>query len=449
MSKPRIVPSALETERAALGLAVRGDQEAAEVISQELEGDDFYDNANRAVYRAIKALVDEGLQVNPVSLAERSGIALSEIEDLGAKAGTVGPSHLKTLVSDLGRIGALRNTYYACNDTLSRLTKDAKLEEVQEILERGLYQAQGQGQKAQEAKDGASVLGSVIDDFIHRHASGGGVEISTGLMDLDRAIIGLRPGKNIVIAGRPSMGKTALADSIRRAVVKQGYGAISFSLEMQAEELCERELAFQARTNLRKILAAKDVTPEELERIKNAVGSLSSGLWAIEDSTYSISGIRRKARIIARRMARAGTKVGIVILDYIQLAGDNGDGREQSVAAISRGCKLMAKELGCSVLALSQLNRQCELRDDKRPLMSDLRESGSIEQDADIVAFVYREHMYDNSFPPEESELIIRKHRSGPTGTVHLKYNPKHVVFEDRVFTVAGDSNGTQGLPSQ
>jgi replicative DNA helicase len=201
---------------------------------------------------------------------------------------------------------------------------------------------------------------------------------------------------------------------------------------MQAEELLERELAFQSKTNLRKILAAKDVTPEELERIRSVVGVLEPGQWAIEDSVYNIAGIRRRARVCASRMHRAGLKIGVVIIDYLQLAGDNGEGREQSVAAISRGCKLLAKELGCTVLAISQLNRMCELRDDKRPFMSDLRESGSIEQDADIVAFVYREHIYDNSFPAEEAEVIIRKHRSGPTGTIHLKYNPQLVCFLDR-----------------
>lgn len=130
-------------------------------------------------------------------------------------------------------------------------------------------------------------------------------------------------------------------------------------------------------------------------------------------------------------MARQGIKLGLVVLDYIQLAGENGDGREQSVSAISRGCKLMAKELDCTVLALSQLNRSCEFREDRRPMLSDLRESGSIEQDADWVGFVYREHMYDTSHPPEDAEFIIRKQRSGPLGTVHLLYDTKSVTFRD------------------
>jgi replicative DNA helicase len=179
-------------------------------------------------------------------------------------------------------------------------------------------------------------------------------------------------------------------------------------------------------------MSAKDVTSEELGRVSAAVGATTRDHWFIDDRTYNIAGIRRRARIVHQRMARKGIKLGLVILDYIQLAGENGDGREQSVSAISRGCKLMAKELDCTVLALSQLNRQCEFRDDKRPMLSDLRESGSIEQDADWVGFVYREHLYEQSCPPEDAEFIIRKQRSGPLGTVHLRYNPKLVTFQDR-----------------
>jgi replicative DNA helicase len=202
---------------------------------------------------------------------------------------------------------------------------------------------------------------------------------------------------------------------------------------MSAAEIAERELSNQTGINLRNILAGVGIGESDQRKLDGLGGSIAalSKRWAIDDRTYSISGIRRRARIIHNRMAREGIKTGVVILDYIQLAGENGEGREQSVAAISRGCKLMAKELGCTVLALSQLNRACESRDDRRPLMSDVRESGAIEQDADVVAFVYREGMYDESVPGSLAELIIRKHRSGPTGTVHLQFNEKTASFGD------------------
>ena len=409
----------------------------AEYVTAELDEKDLYDGTCRRIFAAIKALTDDGLELNRVSVSERAGIALPIVDEFAESSAGISPAQLKTLLSEIQRISGLRAIYDACSSTKDAIGKDTKLEEVLEYLEKGLYQGDRQG--AQDAVDGGQALQTALETFRQRLASGGGVEISTGLKALDRAIIGLRPGKNIVIAARPGMGKTALADTIRRNVLNpdmQGgelLGAIQFSLEMSEEELAEREIACQAEVNLRKVLAARDLTDEELKRINDVERkvALLRERWFIDDRTYSITGIRRRARILHGRMARAGVKTGVVILDYIQLAGENGDGREQSVAAISRGCKLMAKELNCTVLALSQLNRACEARDDKRPLMSDLRESGSIEQDADAVLFVYRESQYDAAVPQSDAELIIRKQRSGPTGTVRVKFNEKTASFGD------------------
>lgn len=427
ISQSNRLPVALESEAAILGAALR-DSETAEVVGSELEESDFYSGANQAVFRAVKGLLDDSLTVNEVSVAERANRPRAAITELLEASAGVTSNQAKSIVSELRRIAELRKVYVACQATFNSIGKDSKLEEVVDGLEKQLYRSERGG--TEEPRDGASVLDVVKSDFLRRAAEGGGPLISTGLADLDRALIGLRPGKMGVIAARPSMGKTALAASLRRSVVAQGYGVIEFDLEMSAEEVLERELAYQANLNLRKILAAKDVTKDELDRVAGTIGV--SGRWFIDDRTYSIAGIRRKARILSGRMARCGIKTGLVIVDYLQLAGESGEHREQTIAAISRGTKLLAKELECTVLALSQLNRGCEYREDRRPLMSDLRESGAIEQDADWVGFVYREHMYDNSFPPEEAEFIIRKHRSGPTGTVHLHYNPKQVTFENR-----------------
>lgn len=284
----------------------------------------------------------------------------------------------------------------------------------------------------ERTSDGADVMETVIDGFMERRLGNGPPEISTGLRALDRAIIGLRPGRVMVLAGRPSMGKSALADSIRRAVVAQGYAALQFSLEMGTEEILERELAFQSQMNLRKVMAAKEVTDEEYERVIATRGKLVKGLWAVYDTCFSMVEIQRKARVAAKRLKREGIRLGLVVIDYLQLIGDVGtEGRQQSVSACSRLTKLMSKELGCTVMVLSQLNRSCEYREDKRPMMSDLRESGAIEQDADIVAFVYREHVYNQMISPEDAELILRKQRSGPIGTIRLRFNPRVVSFED------------------
>lgn len=419
-------PIASESEQAALGAAIR-DPATAEVVCNELSTSDFYSGNRQAVFKAIQSLLDDQLQVNPVSVSERSGLPRQEIDDLVATSSGVTEAAVRTVCSDVRRVSGLRTVYNACTNALASLGKEAKLEEITALVEKGLYGIARDG--ADEAVDGGLVLGSVLDDFINRQSTGGGPTISTGLRDLDKALIGFRPGKLGIIAARPSMGKTALADSLRRAVLSQGLGVIQFSLEMSAEELLQRELAFQASINLRKVLSAKDVTPEELGRVTAIARNQFQGRWFIDDRTYNIAGMRRRARVLHSRMARGGIKTGLVVVDYLQLAGENGDGREQSIAAVSRGCKFLAKELGCTVLALSQLNRQCEYREDKRPMMSDIRESGSIEQDADWIAFVYREHMYDQSFPPEETELIFRKNREGPLGTVRLKYVPRQVYF--------------------
>jgi len=427
-------PVLLESEKAAIGAAIR-DPASAELLTAELSLRDFYSSTTAGVYKGLLDLQEAGQDVNPVSLAERSGQPRNAVVELLEAANGISANQLKTIISDLKRVSGLRVVYNAAVNCSSQLNKDSKIDEVVALLESGLYGLDRTGQD--EPKEGSQVLLDVAKDFLERQAKGGGVEISTGIVGLDKALVGLRPGKLGIIAARPSMGKTALAGSIRRAVLSQGFGVIEFSLEMDAEELCERELAFQASMNMRKVLSAKEVTSDELGRVGELVrvgGSGSptwDGRWYIDDRTYNIAGIRRRARIVSGRMARKGVRTGVVVVDYIQLAGESGEGREQSISAVSRGCKFLSKELGCTVLALSQLNRSCEYREDRRPMMSDLRESGAIEQDADWVGFVFREHLYDHSMPPEATEFIIRKQRSGPVGTVQLHYDPKTCTFSD------------------
>ena len=280
--------------------------------------------------------------------------------------------------------------------------------------------------------DGADVVNRCVRDFMERQRGAGPPEISTGIEALDRAIIGLRPKKMYVIAARPSMGKTALADTIRRAVMGQGYVVCEFSLEMGSEEIGERELAFQAQINLRKVMAAREVSQPELERVRKAYNSVPKGLWWVFDNCFSMDDIVRECRAAKVRATKERKKIGLVVIDYLQLLSDQGnEGRQQSVSACSRMTKLLSKEMDTAIIALSQLNRNCEFREDKRPMMSDIRESGSIEQDADMIAFLYREHVYNQAVSPEEAEVIIRKQRSGPIGTVRVRFNPRTVHFSD------------------
>ncbi len=280
--------------------------------------------------------------------------------------------------------------------------------------------------------DGSDVMDLCIKSFMERHRGEGPPEISSGIKALDNAIIGLRGKKMYVVAARPGMGKTAFKDTIRRAVMDQGYVVLDFNLEMGSDEIGERELAFRALVNLRKVMAAREVSDAELARVVGASGSVPRGLWWVYDNCFSMDDIIRRCRAAKKRAKKEGKKIGLVLIDYLQLLSDQGtEGRQQSVSACSRQTKLLSKEMDAATVALSQLNRQCEFREDKRPMMSDIRESGSIEQDADMIGFLYRENAYDASVSPEETEFIIRKQRCGPIGTVRIRFNPRTVHFDD------------------
>ena len=279
--------------------------------------------------------------------------------------------------------------------------------------------------------DGSLVLNYAVKNFGDRLRGLGPKPISTGIKSIDRAILGFRPAKTYVVGARPGMGKTAMSTSWRRAVVGQGHVVVEFNLEMGAEEIGERELAFQSGVNLRKVMAAEGCSPDEVNRILKAKGAINPGLWWVYDNVFSLDGIVAKCRAAARRAKREGKRIGLVIIDYIGLISDVNDNRQQSVSQCSRTFKLLSKELDCAFVVLSQLNRSCEYRDDKRPVLADIRESGSLEQDADVVAFIYREHLYDKSVPPEEAQFIIRKQRAGPIGDVRVRFNPRSVHYDD------------------
>lgn len=420
--------SAVEAEAAVVGAIMSGHPSADEVMAS-LPADDLTHPPARYAFEAALALSGESMTVGRTTVRERSGVSFDDIDHMTKSAVGLTDGEVMSLVREVKRVAAIRRIHKLCTETASRVHKSVSLEDLVGHIESRLYGLDGAG--SGEAVDGSDVYNRVLDEFMQRYSKGGGVFISTGLHELDKAIIGLREGKMFVVAGRPGMGKTSIADTIRRNVLDQGHGVVQFSLEMGAEEIMEREISFRSQVNLRNIMSATGLTNEELERIHQSVGRSRHGLWFIDDRTFSISGMRRRARIQASKLARAGLKLGLVIIDYLQLAGDNGEHREQSVAAVSRGCKMMAKELGCTVMALSQLNRSCESREDKRPLMADLRESGSIEQDADIVGFVYRDWVYNKTSSEESAEFIIRKHRAGPLGTVPLRFIPRLSSFTD------------------
>lgn len=419
-----------ESERAALGLAINEKGEPSQRLVTELEEGDFFYEDTRAVFCAIRSICDEGVDCNVVTVAARSGVRREDVSDYCSGADSLSPSDIPGLVQEIRRASSLRKLSKVIAEAQGLISAGKQTsEDILQVLEQGLYTGNRDGK---DAEDAYKVTERVLGEFLNRTTSGGGVEVSTGLRDVDTSIIGLRPAKMIVVGARPGMGKTAFAGTLTDAVLKQGLGVLTFSMEMTSDELVERHVAALSQVNARKILTGKDMTREEIGRVLGSQPQMQQHRWFIDDTTYSITGMRRRAKMVSSRLVRNGSRLGLIVVDYIQLAnGDDRDGREKSVADVSRGAKRMAKECGCAVLALSQLNRNCDARENKRPLLADLRESGSIEQDADCVIFLYRDSMYNRNAPEDEAEAIVAKQRNGKVGTIPLRYMGNLVRFMD------------------
>ncbi|MEK9816794.1 MAG: replicative DNA helicase, partial [Limnobacter sp.] len=270
-----------------------------------------------------------------------------------------------------------------------------------------------------------------IDELYHRDSTSDITGISTGFVDLDSKTSGLQPGDLIIVAGRPSMGKTAFSLNIGEHVaVEEGHAVAVFSMEMGATQLAMRLLGSVGRLDQHRLRTGR-LTDEDWPRLTYAVEKMQNAQLFI-DETPALSSMEVRAR--CRRLARQCGQLGLVIIDYLQLMGSSspGENRATEISEISRSLKGLAKELNCPVIALSQLNRSLEQRPNKRPVMSDLRESGAIEQDADVILFIYRDEVYNPDSPDKgTAEIIIGKQRNGPIGTVRVTFLGMYTKFEN------------------
>ena len=273
--------------------------------------------------------------------------------------------------------------------------------------------------------------------------------IATGFIDLDKQTSGLQKGDLVIIAGRPSMGKTALAINIAENVaLAEGLPVVVFSMEMSGEQLTARLLGSVGRVDQTRMRTGK-LLDEEWPRLTDAMARLSNTQFLI-DETGSLSSLELRAR--ARRIARGfGGTLGLVVVDYLQLmsgsGGSSSENRATEISEISRSLKSLAKELQCPVVALSQLNRGLEQRPNKRPIMSDLRESGAIEQDADLIMFIYRDEVYhpDTTTDKGVAEIIIGKQRNGPIGTIRLSWQGPYTKFDNLALGVSTSGGYSSG----
>ena len=429
------LPHSVEAEQAVLGSMLIDARCVPEVIDQ-LRPDDFYVKQNREIYETIYSMFNYSLTIDPVTVLEN--MKQNGVYDENTSRGyllqlmdtTPTAANVKEYIGILKDKTLLRRVAETAGELTVLIQQGTETgQDVLEAAEQRIY-AIRQGRAAQGLTPISQVLLDVYARLEELAASDSAIPgLSTGLTDLDRAISGLNKSDLILLAARPGMGKTSMALNILlEAGKKSGKNVVFFSLEMSREQLALRLISSECFVDNKKLVTG-NLGPEDWEKIMVATESLNrSHILIDDDSTVSVADILAKCRRV--------DNLGLVIIDYLQLmqsAGGrqySGENRQQVVSDISRALKIMAKELDVPVLCLSQLSRANESRSDKRPMLSDLRESGAIEQDADIVMFLYREGYYDRDTENHNlAECIIAKNRHGETRTVELQWLPEFTTF--------------------
>ncbi|MDX1334253.1 MAG: replicative DNA helicase [Gammaproteobacteria bacterium] len=438
----KVPPHSIEAEQAVLG-GLMLDNNAWDQVADRVSERDFYRHDHRQIFRAIGNLADRSQPFDVVTMSEwleNNGL----IEEAG------GMAYLGTLAKDTP--SAANIAAYA--DIVREKSVLRQLIQVgTEIAEKG-FNPQGEGSKAlldeaekrvfQIAEQGArnsqgfadmrSLLKLAVERIEILHEQDDPITgVATGFDDLDEKTSGLQPGDLVIVAGRPSMGKTTFSMNIAEyAAVKSGKPVAVFSMEMPGEQLTNRMLSSMGRIDQHR-LRTGNLEDDDWPRLTSAVGMLSEVPMFIDD-TPALTPTELRAR--ARRLYREHGELGLIVIDYLQLmqggGGSSSENRAAEISEISRSLKALAKELSVPIIALSQLNRSLEQRPNKRPVMSDLRESGAIEQDADVIIFIYRDEVYNEDSPDKgTAEIIIAKQRNGPIGTTRLTFLGKYTRFEN------------------
>jgi replicative DNA helicase len=430
----KIPPHNAEAEQTVLASCMI-DHTAVEKVVNLLSYDDFYYEANKEIYDSIKQIHMQNIPVDAVTVFE-------ELKKRGKIDYIGGFEYLATLTEN---IITSKNVEAYCNiirekSTLRKLIgasqeiieksykEDDEVQRIIELAEQTIFSI-SQNRSINTFSEIKEVLMTVFNQLEERAKSGGGITgLATGYTDLDRMTSGLQKSDLILLAARPSMGKTALALNIAMNVVKNGASVALFSLEMSEEQYVQRIISQEAMVDSTK-LRTGNLDDDDWTRLINTMSLISNYKIYIDD-TPSVTLFEMMSKC---RRLKIEKGLDLIVVDYLQLMSDGGrtDNRQQEISNISRGLKALARELDCPVLALSQLSRAPELRNDHRPVMSDLRESGAIEQDADVVMMLYRDEYYNK----EESEkkgitdVIITKQRNGPVGTVELAWIGQYTKF--------------------
>lgn len=427
-------PHSVDAEQGVLG-GLMLDNSTWDDIADTLAADDFYIREHRLIFKAIADLAKEGTPFDVVTLSEKSvdvqqEVGLAYLGELAKNTPSVAniQAYAK-IVRERSHLRSLVTLGYECSRQSS--APGAVATDVQESVERQLF-ALGQN-RLTAFTDMGQMLSAVVDKIDHRFNSGEDITgVTTDLSDLDELLGGLQPKDFVIVAARPSMGKTAFAlKLVNAALASTGKSAQVFSLEMPAEQLVFRFLAFLGRIDL-SLLSRGRLQDDDWPKLTAAVSALHGyGDRLVIDDTPQLTPTELRAR--SRRAARKFGEPALIMVDYLQMMRSPGkENRNLEIADISASLKALAKEMDCPVVALSQLNRSLEQRANKRPLNADLRESGALEQDADVIMFIYRDEVYHpDSEEAGTAEIIIGKQRNGPLGTVRTAFLAAETRFEN------------------
>lgn len=450
VAKLRLPQYSMESESSVLG-GLLLDNSAWDRVGDLLTERDFYRHEHQLIYAAIGKLINESKPADVITVFEHLQ-GMGKAEEVGGilylnQLAQYVPSatNIRRYAEIVREKGILRKLL-TVSDEIATNALNPQGKPVERILDEAEQKIFAIGEEGSRMKQGFQSMETLVGDLLDRvqEMADNPVDVTgipTGFADLDRMTSGLQAGDLVILAARPSMGKTSFAVNIAEHVaLNEGLPVAIFSMEMGAAQLAVRIVGSIGRVNQGHLRTGK-LEPDEWARLTEAVEKLSQISLHI-DETPGLTPSELRAN--ARRLARTCGKLGLIVVDYLQLmsgsSGGGGDNRATELGEISRGLKMLAKELQCPVIALSQLNRSVEQRTDKRPMMSDLRESGAIEQDADIIMFIYRDDYYNkDSKEPNIAEVIIGKQRNGPTGTVKLYFQKNQTRFENLAMGAGDD----------
>ena len=441
LASVRVPPHSIEAESSVLG-GLLLDNSAWDRVGDLLAEGDFYRHEHRLIYTAIAGHINASKPADVITVFEQlqmqgKGAEVGGLGYLNALAQSVPSASNIRRYAEIVRERAILRKLVTASDEIATNAFNPQGKPVDKILDEAEQKIFNIGEEGSRMKQGFQAMDTLVVDLLDRVQEMADnpndiTGVPTGFVDLDRMTSGLQAGDMVVLAARPSMGKTAFAVNIAEHVaLNEGLPVAIFSMEMGAAQLAVRIVGSIGRINQGNLRTGK-LSDEEWPRLTEAIEKLRTVSLHI-DETPGLTPSELRAN--ARRLARQCGKLGLIVVDYLQLmsgsSGSQGENRATELGEISRGLKMLAKELQCPVIALSQLNRSVEQRTDKRPMMSDLRESGAIEQDADIIMFIYRDDYYNkDSKEPNVAEVIIGKQRNGPTGTVKLYFQKSQTRFE-------------------